>query len=94
MMQGATSGQENPQCQNKLGIEGAGSSPSEMDLRMKDKRTIASRSMEMVLLLCSLETTLVLHPALGYSAQERGGPVGVGPEESSRNDQKPRASLL
>jgi len=46
-------------------------------------------------LLCSGETPPgVLHPALESSAQEGHGPVGVGLEESQKNDPRAGAPLL
>jgi len=46
-------------------------------------------------LLCSGETPLgVLCPALEPSAQERHGPVGAGPEEGHKNDQRGGTPLL
>lgn len=62
-----------------------------MEIGQKDKRTITSSLMEVILLLCS---SPVLYPALGFSTQERGGPDEVDPEESNRNDRRPGASLL
>ena len=47
------------------------------------------------LLLLSGETSPgVLRPTLESSAQERHGPVGVGPEEGHRNGQMDGAPLL
>jgi len=49
------------------------------------KTTVASRSREGILLLCSGETPPgFLCPALEPSAQERQGPVGAGPEEATK----------
>jgi len=36
----------------------------------------------------------VLHPALEPSAQDRHGPMGVGPEEARKNDPRAGAPLL
>ena len=47
--------------------------------------SVASRLREGILSLCSGETPpRVLHPALEPSAQDRHGPVGVGPEEATK----------
>jgi len=49
------------------------------------KSNVAIRSMEVVLSLCSGESPPgVLDPALEASAQDRRGPVGVGPEEATK----------
>jgi len=46
-------------------------------------------------LLCSGETSPgILHPALEHPAQDRHGPVGVGPEEGHKNDPRAGAPLL
>jgi len=46
-------------------------------------------------LLCSGQTpSVVLHPPLEPSAQERHGPAGVGPEEGHKNDPRAGVPLL
>ncbi|KAK4824080.1 hypothetical protein QYF61_010591 [Mycteria americana] len=59
------------------------------------KRSVASRSKEVILPLCSGETPPgVRCPALEPSAQERHGPVGAGPEEGHENYQRAGTPLL
>ncbi|PKU46519.1 rna-directed dna polymerase from mobile element jockey- hypothetical protein [Limosa lapponica baueri] len=59
------------------------------------KRSMASRSREVILPLCSRETPPgLLCPALESSTQEGHGPVGMGPEEGHENDQRAGAPLL
>jgi len=49
------------------------------------KRSMASRSRELILPLCSGETPPgILRPPLEPPAQEVHGPVGVGPEEVTK----------
>ena len=57
---------------------------------------MASRARKVILPLCSAlgETLGVLRPALEPSAQDRHGPVGVGPEEGHKNDQRDGVPLL
>jgi len=51
------------------------------------KRSVASRSREVILPLCSCESPPgVLHPALEPSAQQGHGSVGVSPEDGNKND--------
>ncbi|PKU45445.1 hypothetical protein llap_4268 [Limosa lapponica baueri] len=53
------------------------------------KRSVASRSREMILPLCSGETPPgVLCPALESSTQGGHGPVGTHPAEGHENDQR------
>jgi len=59
------------------------------------KSLMVSRSREVILPLCSDETPPgVLCPALEPSAQERHRPVGVGPEQGHKNDQRAGTPLL
>jgi len=59
------------------------------------RRSVASSSREVVLPLCSGETTPgVLRPALDPPSQESHGHVGVDPEEGHKNDQRGGMSLL
>jgi len=61
------------------------------------KSSMASRVREGILPLYSALFTLppgVLCPALEPSAQEGHGPVGAGPEESHKNDQRAGTRLL
>ncbi|KAK4830516.1 hypothetical protein QYF61_011458 [Mycteria americana] len=59
------------------------------------KRSVASRSREVILPLCSGETPpAVLCLALEPSAQEGHGPVGASPEEGHKNDLRDGAPLL
>ncbi|GAB0204791.1 cAMP-dependent protein kinase inhibitor alpha [Grus japonensis] len=60
------------------------------------KRSVTSRSREVNSspLLCSHETPpAVLCPGLGYPVQEGHRPVGPGPEEGHKNDQRDGTSL-
>jgi len=59
------------------------------------KRRVASRSREVILPLCSGETSpRVLHSALEPSAQEGHGTDGAGPKEGYKNDPRAGAPLL
>jgi len=61
------------------------------------KRSMASRSKEVILPFYSTlvrPPPRVLCPALEPSAQERHGPVGTGPEEGHKNDQRDGTPLL
>ncbi|KAK4820564.1 hypothetical protein QYF61_001627 [Mycteria americana] len=59
------------------------------------KRSMASRSREVILPLCSAEASpRLLHPALEPSAQEGHGAVGAGPEEGHENDLRAGAPIL
>jgi len=59
------------------------------------KRSVASRSREVILPLCSGDTSPgVLLSALEPSAQEGHGTVGAGPKEGYKNVPRAGASLL
>ncbi|KAJ7401879.1 rna-directed dna polymerase from mobile element jockey-like [Pitangus sulphuratus] len=59
------------------------------------KSSVASRSSEVILPLCSGETPpRLLHLALGSSTQEGHWPVRVSPEEGHQDDQRDGAPLL
>jgi len=61
------------------------------------KRSMASRSREVILLLYSHSGETppgVLHPPLEISAQEKHGAVEAGPEEGDKNDLRAGAPLL
>jgi len=59
------------------------------------KRSMTSRSREVILPLCSGETPpRILHPALEPSAQERHGPVGGDPKEGHKNNQRDGTTVL
>ncbi|KAK4813658.1 hypothetical protein QYF61_014957 [Mycteria americana] len=93
-------GRDSPQYQYSLGDEWIESSTAEDDLgilRRKPiirdyiKRSVASRSREVIPPLCSAlmrPPPRALHPALGLPVQERHEPVGVGPEEGHENYQR------
>ena len=57
------------------------------------KRSVVSRSREVISSLCAGETSPgVLHPDVESSVQERHGPVGANPEGGHKND--PRDGTL
>ncbi|PKU43172.1 rna-directed dna polymerase from mobile element jockey- hypothetical protein [Limosa lapponica baueri] len=59
------------------------------------KRSMASRSREVILPPCSDGTPPgVLRPALESSAQEGHGPVGMGPEKGHEDDKRAGSPLL
>ena len=50
------------------------------------KRSIVSRSKEVILLLCSVLVRPHLHPDMEFSVQQKYKLVGVCPEEGHKND--------
>ena len=59
------------------------------------KSSVARRSREVILFLCSAETPPgVLRSSLRPSVQEGHGLVGAGPEEGRKNDQRAGTPLL